>query len=148
MITERDKFYGVVLRHLTRHDGLSKVREVGDKAGHFCLNDDAFLLVKYSSSESAPWRFTFRPDDIHTLIKDQNQGGLFGGSYICLVCGFESLCALREDEWSALLDLDVVEGQQTISVHRSPRSLFEVKATCGNLDHKIPASRFPSLVFE
>jgi len=148
MITQRDKFYGVVLRHLTRHNGSFKVREVGDKAGHFCLNDDAFLLVKYSSSENSPWRFTFCPGDVHTLVEGQNHGGLFGGSYVCLVCGFESLCALREDEWSTLLELNTTKGQQTISVQRSPRSLFEVKETCGNLNRKIPASRFPSLVFE
>lgn len=148
MITERDKFYGVVLRHLTRHERLSKVQEVGDKAGHFCLNDDAFLLVKYSSSNSSPWRFTFRPDDIRILIDDLNQGGLFGDSFVCLVCGFESLCALREEEWSTLLDLSETSGQQSISVHRSPGSLFELKGSSEDLDHKIPASRFPSLVFE
>lgn len=148
MITERDKFYGVVLRHLTRHEELSNVREVGDKAGHFCLNDNAFLLVKYSSSDTAPWRFTFRPDDIRTLIDDQNEGGLFGGSYVCLVCGFKSLFALREDEWSTLLDLGGRSRQQTLSVRKDLRSSFEVRGTSGQLGHKIPASRFPSLVFE
>lgn len=148
MITERDKFYGVVLRHLTRHSGLSNVRELGDKAGHFCLNDNAFLLVKYSSSDGSPWRFTFHPDDIRTLTDDRSEGGLFGGSYVCLVCGFKSLCALHEDEWSTLLDLGANSRQQTVSVRKSHRSSFEVRGTSEKLDHKIPASRFPSLVFE
>jgi len=148
MISERDKYYGIVLRHLTRHDGLFNIQEVGDKAGHFCLNENAFLLVKYSSADSSPWRFTFRPDDIRTLIDDQNEGRLFGGSYVCLVCGFKSLCALREDEWSTLLDLGARSRQQTVSVRKNRRSSFEVKGASGSLDHKIPASRFPSLVFE
>lgn len=148
MITTRDPYEGIVLRHLIKHDDPVRVTEIGDKLGHFCLNDDAFLLVKYSSRDRSPWRFTFRPDDIRTLIHDQNQGGLFGGSYVCLVCGLESLCALREEEWSTLLDLTMTEGQQTITVRRDPQSSFEVAGSSGKLDRKVPASRFPGLIFE
>lgn len=148
MITTRDPYEGVVLRHLIKHDDPVQVTEIGDKVGHFCLNNDAFLLVKYSSRSRSPWRFTIRPDDINTLVRDQSRGGLFGGSYFCLVCGFESLCALREEEWSALLDLSETEIQQTLSVSRSPRSSFEVTGSSGHLARKIPVSRFPALIFE
>lgn len=148
MITTRDPYEGVVLRYLIKQDVPIRVAEIGDKPGHFCLNEDAFLLVKYSSRSCPPWRFTFRPDDVRTLIRDQNQGGLFGGSYVCFVCGLESLCALREEEWSTLLDLTMTEGQQTIVVRRDPRSSFEVTGSSGQLDRKIPASRFPGLIFE
>lgn len=148
MINSRDPYYGVVLRSLAKYGEPFHIAELGDKAGHFCLNEDAFLLVKYSSRNRSPWRFTFRLDDIRTLIDDQNQGGLFGGSYVCLVCGFDSLCALREDEWSTLLDLTAASGQQTVTVSRDPRSSFEVTSSSGNLSRKIPASRFPSLIFE
>lgn len=148
MITTRDSYEGVVLRHLIKHDDTARIAEIGDKAGHFCLNDDAFLLVKYSSRNCSPWRFTFRPDDVKTLVSDQSQGGLFGGSYLCLVCGFQSLCALREDEWSSLLDLNTTVEQQTVVVRRSPRSSFEVTSSAGSLNRTIPASRFPALIFE
>jgi len=148
MITTRDPYDGVVLRHLIKHDAPIQVAEIRDKPGHFCLNEDAFLLVKYSSRNCSPWRFTFRPDDVRTLVRDQNQGGLFGGSYVCLVCGLESLCALQEEEWSSLLDLSVADKQQTVAVRRDPRSSFEVTGSSGRLDRSIPASRFPGLVFE
>lgn len=148
MITTRDQYEGVVLRRLVKHDGPVRVDEIGDKAGHFCLNEDAFLLVKYSSRNRSPWRFTFQPDDIETLVTDHNQGGLFGGSYVCLVCGLNSLCALREKEWSTLLDLGGREEQQTITVRRHPRTSFEVTGSAGQLERKIPVSRFPSLLFE
>lgn len=148
MITERDKFYGVVLRHLTKNGHpISSLAELGDKAGHFCINEEAFLLVKYSSASESPWRFSFHPGDLPILVKDHNRGGLFGGSYVCLVCGFNSVCMLREDEWSALLHLDSTDRQQTVTVRRAVGRSFAVSGTAGQLKHKVPVSRFPSLIF-
>jgi len=148
MINVRDPYEGVVLRHLIKPDDPIEVTEIGDKLGHFCLNEDIFLLVKYSSRNRSPWRFTFQPDDIETLVNDHNRGGLFGGSYVCLVCGLNTLCALREKEWSTLFDLGGREEQQTITVCRHPRTSFEVAGSAGQLEQKIPISRFPSLLFE
>jgi len=147
MINRRDPYDGIVLRSLAKYGEPFQIADLADKAGHFCLNEDAFLLVKYASQNQSPWRFTFRPDDIETLVNDHNEGGLFGGSYVCLVCGYNSLCALQEDEWSSILDFNTA-GQQTVVVRRDPRSSFEVTGSSGELDRKIPASRFPSLVFE
>lgn len=147
MINARDPYDGIVLRSLAKYGEPFQVADLGDKAGHFCLNEDAFLLVKYASRNQSPWRFTFRPDDIKTLVNDHNEGGLFGGSYVCLVCGYNSLCALQEAEWSSLLDFNT-SGQQTVVVRRDPRSSFEVTGSSGALDRQIPASRFPSLIFE
>lgn len=148
MINNRDPYDGIVLRSLAKYGEPFQIADIGDKAGHFCLNEDAFLLVKYASRNRSPWRFTFRPGDIETLVDDHSQGGLFGGSYVCLTCGFESLCALREEEWSALLDLSETDTQQTIVVRKRPGTSFEVTSSAGNLDRKIPASRFPGLIFE
>jgi len=147
MINTRDPYDGIVLRRLAKYGEPFEVAEIGDKAGHYCLNEGAFLLVKYASRNRSPWQFTFRPDDIDTLVNDQKEGGLFGGSYVCLVCGYNSLCALEEAEWSSLFDFDVT-GQQTVVVRRDPRSSFEVTGSLGKLDRKIPASRFPSLIFD
>jgi hypothetical protein len=146
MINVRDPYDGIVLRRLAKYGESFQISDLRDKAGHFCLNGDAFLLVKYSSRNRSPWRFTFKPDDLETLLNDHNQGGLFGDSYVCLVCGFNSLCVLREDEWSAVLDLKK-NGQQTMVVRRRPRSSFAVSGSSGDLDQNIPASRFPELVF-
>lgn len=149
MITERDKYYGVVLRHLTKSGHrVSGLREVGDKAGHFHINEEAFLLVKYSSRDRSPWRFSFHPSDFPVLVEGYHQSGLFGGSYVCLVCGFDSVCLLHEDEWSALLNLNDTGRQQTITVCRGAGRSFSVSGTAGKLDYKVPVSRFPSLLFD
>ncbi|MCS3827401.1 hypothetical protein GGP85_002871 [Salinibacter ruber] len=147
MISTRDPYDGIVLRSLAKYGEPFQIADLGDKAGHFCLNEDAFLLVKYAARNQSPWQFTFHPDDINTLVDDYKEGGLFGGSYVCLVCGYDSLCALQETEWSSLLDFDATR-QQTFTVRRDPRSSFEVTGSFGELNQKIPASRFPSLVFE
>ena len=146
MTAVRDQFEGVVLRRLIKHDNPPRITEVGDKPGHFRLDDSTFLLVRYSSSEQSPWRFTFRPEDIGTLIEDRNKADLFGGSHVCLVCGLSTICPLDSDEWSVVLDLDAVDGQQTITVRRKPGTQFKVRGSGGKLAHKVPATQFPSPV--
>jgi len=146
MIAVRDQFEGVVLRRLLKHDDPPRIAEVGDKQGHFQLDDSTFLLIKYSSSDQSPWRFTFRSEDVATLIEDRNRTDLFGGSYICLVCGLRTICSLGADEWSTVLDLQNGKEQQTIMVRRRPGTQFTVTGTAGDLDHKVPATNFPSPV--
>ena len=148
MITERDKYYGVVLRQLTKSGHrVSDLREVGDKAGHFHINEEAFLLVKYSSKDQSPWRFCFHPSDFPVLLESHHRGGLFGGSYVCLVCGFDSICLLHEDDWSVLLSMSCTDRQQTIMVRRDAGRSFIVSGTAGRLDYKVSLSRFPSSLF-
>ena len=144
MIAIRDQFEGVVLRRLLKHDDPPRITEVGDKSGHFQLDDSTFLLIKYSSSNQSPWRFTFRSEDVATLIEDRNRTNLFGGSYICLVCGLRTICSLGTDEWSMVLDLHKTKEQQTITVRRRPGTQFTVTGTADDLDHKVPATKFPS----
>ena len=146
MIAIRDQFEGVVLRRLLKHDDPPRIVEIGDKLGHFQLDDSTFLLIKYSSSDQSPWRFTFRSEDVATLIDDRNRTDLFGGIYICLVCGLRTICSLETDEWSRVLDLQKTQKQQTITVRRKPGAQFTVTGTAGDLDHKVPATKFPSPV--
>lgn len=146
-ISKRDQLYGAVLRKLARHGTLHTVREVGDKAGHFRLNDGTYLLMKYSTNAGSPWRFTFRPEDIETLLADYKRAGLFGGSFICLICGIDVICPLAADEWSKVLDLNNPTVQQTICVSRVSGCQLEVTGTGGGLDRKIPAARFPAVIF-
>jgi len=151
MISTRDPYDGVVLRTLVKYGEPSRIEDLRDKAGHFyvdCSDRQAFLLVKYSSYDRSPWQFTFQPGDIETLVADHNRGGLFGGSYVCLVCSFESLCVLRGEEWSALLSLDEPQKQQTITAQRRPGTSFQVTGSAGQLSRAVPVSRFPSLLFE
>lgn len=144
-LSKRDQLYGAVLRKLAQH-GTYAVREVGDKAGHFRINDYTYLLIKYATSSGSSWRFTFRPEDIKVLVADHNRSGLFGGSYICLICGTDVICSLAPDEWAALLDLADTASQQTIRVSRAAGCQLEVSGTFGLLPSKIAATRFPAIV--
>jgi len=58
MINNRDPYDGIVLRSLAKYGEPFQIADLGDKAGHFYLNEDAFLLVKYASRNRSPWQFT------------------------------------------------------------------------------------------
>jgi len=139
MFNDRDKFYGLVLRHLTKQNDELNLSEIGDKAGHFRL-DRSFLLVKYDSSDHSPWRFTFQASDVETLVQDRTQLTLFGESCVCLVCGFRLLCSLRTEEWAQLLDLDSGHTQQ-ITVERQKRAPLIVRNASRGESLRVPKSR-------
>jgi hypothetical protein len=127
------------------------MEDLRDEAGHFCVDvpdRQPFLLVKCATHNPSPWRFTFQPDDIETLVQDHNRGGLFGGSYVCLNCSFDSLGVFQDEEWSTLFDLGGSENQQTITLRRTPGTSFTVTGSAGRLTRTIPASRFPLHLFE
>ncbi|NBB75111.1 MAG: hypothetical protein GVY35_15790 [Bacteroidetes bacterium] len=144
MISARDQIYGAVLRQIVKEGG-ARLAEVSDCAGRFRLNGSTSLLVKYATNSSSPWYFSFHPEHIKILRRDLNEhGGLF--SIVCLVCGSDSICALRHDEWSSVLDLNAQNSQQTITLRRAKRCSFSVSGPVGMLDYKVPASRFPTIL--
>lgn len=145
-VTMQDQIYGAVLRKFVRHGGLLSVDEVGDKAGHFLVNGFRYVLVKFSTGDGLLWRFTFRPEDVATLVDDHYRAGVLGGSFLCLVCGTDSICSLSIDEWSAVLNPHGRSIHQTIRISRAAGCQLEVSGTQGKLPYKIPASRFPSII--
>lgn len=139
MLSNRDKFYGLVLRCLTKQKDELNLSELGDKAGHFRL-DRSFLLVKYDSSDHSPWRFTFQVSDVETLVEDRTQLTMFDESCVCLVCGFKLLCSLRTEEWDQLLNLDPRRPQQITVECREGAPLIVRNASHGDR-LRVPKSR-------
>lgn len=145
MITHTDKILGAVLRRSIKDGAVQKIAEADDHPGHFIVDENKHVLVKHAQSSPSTWRFTFSPQLIETFVTLQSAAGLFGGTYLWLVCDHEAVCELGVDEWSAVLNIDSPEGQQTIRVSRPPGHSFAVTGSAGNLAHSVPANRFPSL---
>ena len=145
MITQTDKIFGAVLRRSIRDGVIQEVSEADDHPGHFIVDGDKHVLVKHAQSPSSTWRFTFSPQIVETLISLQSAAGLFGGTYLWLVCNNDAVCELGVDEWHCVLKVDDPSTQQTIRVSRPPGHSFSVTGTAGTLAHTVPASRFPSL---
>jgi hypothetical protein len=142
MIATRNQMYGAVLHEVVNHGAGVKLKRIADKAGHYSIDGVSRLLIKYSKRKRSPWRFTFSEADMEALVNDCVQTGLFGDSYICLVCGKKAICSLGVSEWEKVLH-PCGDAVQTITVRHSKGCQLEVIGTNGALDTKIPISRFP-----
>ena len=143
MLPRRDQQFGPLLCGLVKR-GPVEIGKASDKAGHLRVGDRR-LLAKYASSDNSPWTFTFRPDDVQTLIADYTSAGLFG-SYLCLICGSDFICVLRSGEVFELLSTEGLQHTQTIQVQRSAGCSPVVSGSEGQLDRRVPAKRFPTLL--
>jgi hypothetical protein len=146
MTTRQDQFHGIPLARLIRRQ--APVRPASGKRGHFCIGSEKYLLVKYRTHVYSPWRFTLRPNDIATLLRDQHRDGLFGGGFISLVCGPFTFCTLAPGEWGAVLDLERGDIQQSITVRRVGEGGLAVSGSGGRLSPTIPASRLHAPLFK
>lgn len=145
MITQTDKILGAVLRRSIKDGAVQKVTEADDHPGHFIVDEGKHVLVKHAQSSSSTWRFTFSPKVVETLVSLQDAAGLFGGTYLWLVCDNDAVCELGVDEWSSVLNVEAPISQQTIRISRPPGHSFSVAGTDETLPHSVPVSRFPSL---
>ena len=142
MLPHRHQHFGPLLCGLVKH-GPVKIEKASAKAGHFHMGGRR-LLAKYASASSSAWGFTFRPEDVRTLVADHASAGFF--SYLCLICGSDFICVLRSDEAFDLLSTDVRQKSQTIRVRRSYGCCLRVSGSEGQLDRTVPANRFPSFL--
>lgn len=144
MLPQKDQRFGPLLCGLVKH-GPVKIGKASDKAGHLRVGGRS-LLAKYATGAASAWRFTFRPEDVRTLVDDRTSAGFF--SYLCLICGVDSICVLQNDEVFQLLSADDPQKSQTIQVRRFTGCSMRVSGSEGQLDRTVPTNRFPSSLIE
>lgn len=144
-----DHLFGALLRKIVQNHESPTIREVGDHRGHFVVDECRYLLAKYRSDTDPPWRFTVTRDEVRYLRYDR----LYSYStqscpLLVLLCGDRKICALRREEWSTLLD-ESPKGpeQQVITVSHEPGHQMGVWSGDRELDRRIPAARFPDILF-
>lgn len=141
-IQQKDLFHGAALTQLTEHLSFKALNKADTKYGHYMVNTDRRLMVKLTEKPSAPWTFTFQPDDLNTLSSDMASGFR---TFVVLVCGRETICLLPERDFLVLLDLSST-GAQWIRVE-IPRASMRVRGSSGRLSHAIAHKDFPENVF-
>lgn len=141
-IQEQDRYHGPALMQIVEHDSFKALNKADGSYGHYRVNADVCLLVKYRTNNGPAWRFTFSAQDVAILAKDQDNGR----SLLVLVCGDATICALTADEYEALLDLDA-DNQQWISVESPEGKQLRCAGSMGALHTKVPHNRFPNIVF-
>ena len=91
------------------HKSFTALNKADDKYGHYLINANIRLLVKYSPPSNSHWQFTFNESDVKSICDDMAADGIsfFG----CLVCGTETVCLLTEQQLAMVIDLDTEDAQ-------------------------------------
>src|SRR5271169_6609996 len=130
-IQEKDLYHGTALTQLVEHESFKALNRASEKYGHYLVNTDREVFVKYRKDSRSPWQFIFQPDELLALsraMKHKNR------VFLCLVCGSITICALDEDEFATVLNLkDARDFQQWIRVLVPPRSSCHVSGHNGEL---------------
>ena len=141
-IWDKDFFLGAALCRIVEHQSFKALNKADDKYGHYLINADRRVLMKYSSGTS-PWQFTFNSDDLATLESDSR---LRGSHYLVLVFGKQTFCCLKEADYAQVIDLSRAAGQRIDVDYPAGRSL-RVRGSRGELGQTIPHDAFPKALF-
>ena len=142
-VQEQDVYHGIALTQIGQHESFKALNSGSEKHGHYLINNDRHLLVKYRTNDGETWQFTFKPDEISAIKKMLKQSDLV---YLCLVCGQTTVCALTFEEIKLLLLVDS-KDQQSITVDAPAGASLRVRGTNGELKNKVPHNSFPRKVF-
>lgn len=142
-IQQQDLFHGAALMQAVEHPSFKALNKAPDgKYGHYVLNNDTRLFVKYTTGDGPDYWFTLSKQDVAAIRKDQADGYR---AFAVLVCGGETICAVRaEDLWN-VADARPSGGQQVWV-----RSDFGKSMRFGHgqdqLPHAIAHQSFPEVV--
>lgn len=146
-ISQKHFFLGTLFSHGGQASSIT-VKTIDDHSAHFRI-EDSLVLAKAASQSAPPWSFTFRPDEIQKLQVDRLESySADGDAYVALICGHQKVCLLGHREWGKVLGgTPPLKRQQSVQVDQKPGCQLEVSGTHGQLQRKIPASRFPKVFY-
>ena len=139
MLYRNGYYHGAAIVCLLDDDRCRSVRKHGLLG--YVVNEDTFVVLKYTTKARTPWGFTFDQEDVDRFL-------VAGSSYprwvLGLICGDDGVCAL---EWSQARQL-LADKPGRIAVGRKHNKQYDVWGTAGELKGKIALNRWPALLFE
>jgi hypothetical protein len=142
---EQDLYHGIALMQIVEHESFKALNRATAKYGHYLVNTDREVFVKYRTNNESPWQFTLQNDELQALRKAATKSR--NRVFLCLVCGTVTVCALNEDQIRRILDLND-QNPQWVRVAVPPRSSCRVSGSNGELSRTVPHNSFPNKVFE
>ncbi|MEB1809567.1 MAG: hypothetical protein LPK26_20105 [Bacillaceae bacterium] len=142
-IQTQDLYHGAVLTQITEHSSFKALNKVDSQYGHYLVNHDTRLFVKYLTKQSSPWNFKFSYSELQSIQSDMESTARV---FLCLVCGSETICALNIQEFSNLIDVTSSENQSII-IDVPAGGSMHVKGTAGKLSKSLPHNSFPNKLF-
>ncbi|MCB1055795.1 MAG: hypothetical protein KDD11_09835 [Acidobacteria bacterium] len=143
-IQEKHIYHGAALAQIVEHPSFKALNKADKRYGHYLVNQNRRLLVKYRTSGDSPWQFSFPQSELALMAADLRAGARL---FLCLVCGDITVAVLGEEDVRAVLDLGG-DSQQWVTVELPPNSSMRVRGSLGTLSKTVPHSAFPRLIFE
>jgi hypothetical protein len=142
-IQEQDLYHGAALTQIVEHPSFKALNKASAKYGHYLINTDRHVFVKYRKNSKSPWQHTLSQDELRAIATELIARHKV---YLCLVCGNETVCALNADEIQQLIDLNS-NKQQWIKIEAPPRKSCRISGSIGRLQRTVPHNSFPDKVF-
>lgn len=143
-IQEQDRFHGPALMQIVEHTSFKALNRASKGYGHYLINTDRQVFVKYRTSKTSPWTFSFAPDELATIRSTLKSGDKV---YVCLVCGPVTICCLSEEEVKEVIDV-ASTSPQSMRVDVPRGGSCHVSGSRGALARVVPHNSFPEKVFK
>lgn len=137
LIDKQAYYRGAALFQLIEDDRMETIRRV--RPG-FIVNDEIFVLVKYTAMMGPRWQFTISSGERDALEKHSSERDVA----IALVCAGDGVCAVRWDEVKPFLD----NPANWIAASRRVHERYRVSGSNGEMKGRIPRNNWPQLLFE
>lgn len=144
MTDHKDFMHGAALVAIAEHPRFSALNRASDKYGHFKVNDNRHVFIKYRDGDGPDYAFNFNPDDVQLMQSSVSRTSCV---YAILVCGTEVITALSMLDLGRLIDMKS-RRQQWVKVRADPRKRLRIRGPLGELGRLIPRNAFPSQVLE
>jgi len=142
-IQQQDLFHGAALTQIVEHPSFKALNRASTKYGHYLVNTDRQVFVKYRTNDESPWQHTVQPDELAALSSAMASTDHV---YLCLICGPVTVCALDRDQIAALVDVTSMVAQW-IRVDVPARGSCHLSGSQGKLTRTIRHKAFPDSVF-
>lgn len=136
-LSERELYHGAALTRILEGAGFRSIRKASALPGHYEVNGNVRVLMRYSGAGIPPWRFTLRDDELAVLRKDRTRR-----AFLCLVCKDELVCVLTAAQVGAVIDLEA-EASQSIRIYSRRGSSIEARAASGSSTGGFRSMRSP-----
>jgi hypothetical protein len=137
-IDHKDFMHGAALVAIADVDGFTALNKGSDKYGHYIVDHDRHLFIKYRDDNGpSDYSFTFRADDKKMTKRTLPRGRV----YVVLVCGKETITALSRDDLAELIDLGSMEDERVRVSCAGPQAAAGRRT--GRRAGPIPRNAFP-----
>jgi hypothetical protein len=120
MAIRKQEFYEGAALHLLARNG--SIRSIRYNPPLFLVNDEVFLLLKYSTKGRSPWGFTFTTDEQRLLVRTCTHTR-------CLIKGLEQPALLRRFG-STVLSVAPAGLRNLLASCAAPEPSFEQSSAC------------------